>query len=101
MKEKDYIPSPLDTTSVRLPDELNALAESIARNVHEVWSAGRLAEGWTYGPVRDDERKETPCLVPYEDLTEIAKSYDRNTAIGTLKYIVAMGFDIVKKTEER
>ena len=58
-----------------------------------------MEEGWTYGPVRDDDKKETPCLVPYEELPEIEKAYDRNTAIGTLKYIVAKGFEIVKKTE--
>ncbi len=43
-------------------------------------------------------RKKThPCLVPYEELPEIEKDYDRNTAIGTLKLIQALGFDIVKK----
>ena len=46
---------------------------------------------------RDDEKKTHPCLVPYEELPEIEKDYDRNTAIGTLKLIQALGFDIVKK----
>ena len=99
MDKMNYIPSPLDDTSVELPKELDALAESLARNVHEVWAANRMEEGWTYGPVRDDDKKETPCLVPYEELPEIEKAYDRNTAIGTFKYIVAKGFEIVKKTE--
>ena len=99
MDKMNYIPSPLDDTSVELPKELDALAEPLARNVHEVWAANRMEEGWTYGPVRDDDKKETPCLVPYEELPEIEKAYDRNTAIGTLKYIVAKGFEIVKKTE--
>lgn len=89
----------MDDTSVELPKGMDELVESLARNVHEVWAANRIAEGWTYGPVRDDDKKETPCLVPYEDLPEIEKAYDRNTAIGTLKYIVANGFEIVKKTE--
>lgn len=92
-----YIPAPRDTSDVVLPDELNALAESIAKNVHEVWSQSRMEEGWTYGPVRDDAKKETPCLVPYEDLPEVEKAYDRNTAFGTLRLIVSMGFDIVPK----
>lgn len=97
MDEKRYIPAPRDTSDVVLPEELNALAESIAKNVHEVWSQSRMEEGWTYGPVRDDARKQTPCLVPYEDLPEIEKAYDRNTAFGTLRLIVSMGFDIVPK----
>ena len=99
MTKNNYIPSPLDDSTVALPKELESLAESLARNVHEVWAANRIAEGWTYGPVRDDDKKKTPCLVPYEELPEIEKAYDRNTAIGTLKYIVAKGFEIVKKTE--
>ena len=101
MTKNSYKPSPLDDTSVVLPKELEALAESLAKNVHDVWAANRIAEGWTYGLVRDDAKKQTPCLVPYEDLPEIEKAYDRNTAIGTLKYILANGFEIVKKPESR
>ena len=73
------------------------LVEVMAKNVHEVWSQSRLSEGWTYGARRDDEKKTHPCLVPYEELPEIEKDYDRNTAIGTLKLIQALGFDIEKK----
>ena len=81
----------------KLPEELMELVEVMAKNVHEVWSQSRLSEGWTYGARRDDEKKTHPCLVPYEELPEIEKDYDRNTAIGTLKLIQALGFDIVKK----
>ena len=95
MSKNGYIPS------VVLPKELEALAESLAENVHDVWAANRIAEGWSYGPVRDDAKKETPCLVPYEDLPEIEKAYDRNTAISTLKFIVAKGFEIKKKKKKR
>ena len=76
--------------------ELIELAEAISKNVHEVWSQNRMDEGWTYGPVRNDEKKETPCLVPYEELPEIEKAYDRDTAFNTLKYIVSLGFKIIK-----
>ena len=93
-----YIPSPAEVSGVQLPEQLDELAESIAKNVHEVWAANRIAEGWTYGPVRDDAKKETPCLVPYEDLPEEEKAYDRETAFGTLKYIVSLGFEITKKS---
>ena len=92
----NYSPSPVDTDNVQLPEELMALAETISKNVHEVWAQNRMNEGWTYGPVRDDQKRQTPCLVPYEDLSEEEKAYDRNTALSTLKFIVAQGFEIKK-----
>lgn len=96
MKQNNYIPHPIDTNDVELPEELNDLAEKIARNVHEVWSAGRMKDGWTYGEERNDARKEHPCLIPYEQLTEIEKEYDRNTSQETIKLIMKLGFKITK-----
>ena len=96
MNKNNYIPRPIDTKGVVLPKELNALAEEIAKNVHEVWSEGRMKDGWTYGEERDDARKHHPCLVPYENLTETEKEYDRNTSQETLKLIMKLGFRIVK-----
>ncbi len=88
----NYNPKPIDTSDIILPEELLALTEKIAENVHDVWAVGRLEQGWTYGPVRNDERKETPCLVPYNELPESEKEYDRNTALETVKLIVKMGY---------
>lgn len=99
--KKTYLPQPVDTSQVELPQELIDLGEAIAENVHDVWAQGRLSEGWTYGPVRDDLKKQTPCLVPYSDLPEIEKAYDRNTAFETLKFILAKGFKIEKYSEEQ
>ena len=90
----DYTPRPVDTTNVTLPPDLDALLEYLSRNVHEVWSQLRLEQGWVYGPTRDDERKEHPCLVPYEDLPESEKEFDRRTTAETLKAILALGFRI-------
>ncbi len=92
-----YTPKPIDISAVKLDDGLVQLTEKIAENVHEVWAAGRIADGWTYGPVRDDERKTTPCLVPYAELTETEKAYDRNTALETIKLIIALGYTVEKK----
>ena len=92
-----YTPDPQKLDDIVLPEELLALTEQIAENVHEVWAASRMAQGWTYGPVRDDAKKETPCLVPYADLPEEEKAYDRDTAMETLKLIVSLGYDIRKK----
>ena len=92
----NYTPTPVDTSNIQLPEELMALAEAISKNVHEVWAQNRIREGWTYGPVRDDQKRQTPCLVPYDQLPEEEKAYDRNTAFGTLKFIVSQGFEIHK-----
>lgn len=96
MNKNNYTPHPINTNDVELPNELNELAEMIALNVHEVWSAGRMKDGWTYGEERNDAEKKHPCLVPYEELTESEKEYDRNTSQETLKLIMKLGFKIVK-----
>lgn len=92
-----YQPKPIDTSHITLPEDILALTEKIAENVHENWSAARIAEGWTLGEVRDDEKKTTPCLVPYSQLPEEEKEYDRKTALQTLKMIVALGYKITKE----
>ena len=73
-----------------------SLTEEIAANVHDVWAAGRIAEGWTYGEVKDADKKTTPLLIPYDELPESEKEYDRNTALETLKLILKMGYKIEK-----
>jgi hypothetical protein len=93
----NYQPKPISTSTIRLIDELAALVEALAGNVHELWAQRRLSEGWKYGTARNDEKKEHPCLVPYENLPESEKEYDRSTAIETLKAIVALGYRIEKR----
>ena len=94
MKTGKYTPQPIDTTDVKLPEELELLVEQMSKNVHEVWDEARISQGWTYGEQRNDELKTHPCLVPYEDLPEEEKEFDRNTSIGTLKLIMKLGFKI-------
>lgn len=95
-----YKPKPIDTSHVKLPPELINLSEMLARNTHEIWAQQRLADGWRYGKKRDDVRKEHPCIVPYEELPESEKKYDRETAMGALKAVVGLGYQ-VKKTARR
>lgn len=92
-----YTPRPLVLNHINIPEELIALVESLAENVHDVWAEGRIAEGWTYGSERNDEKKTNPCLVPYPELPESEKEYDRNTAESTVKSILAAGFTIVRR----
>jgi len=92
--KQQYNPKPLNTSKVKLSADLLELTELLAKNTHDIWAVQRIAEGWKYGAERNDERKEHPCLVPYEDLPESEKEYDRNTAIETLKVIKKLGYSI-------
>ena len=95
--KKNYVPQPMDTSDVRLPEELSELVEQMAKNVHEVWAQSRISQGWTYGPERNDALKHHPCLVAYEELPEVEKAYDRDTALETVKLIANLGFKISKE----
>ena len=97
MKKDHYTPQPVDTSDIKLPKELNLFVESMAKNVHEVWAQERMNQGWVYGEKRDDVKKHHPCLIPYEELSEDEKKYDRNTSQETLKLIIKQGFSISKK----
>lgn len=93
-----YKPTPIPTDGVQIPENLRNLSELIARNTHEVWSAGRIRQGWTWGPVRDDNLKQHPDIIPYEELPEEEKEYDRRTSMETVKLILALGYEIHEKT---
>ena len=97
MKTKTYTPRPFDTNDVELPQELEVLVEQMAKNVHEVWAQTRIAQGWQYGAERSDALKHHTSLVPYEDLPEEEKVYDRNTSVETLKLSLKLGFMISEK----
>ncbi len=92
----NYEPKPLDTSAVVLPPDVVALTEQLAENTHEVWAVTRIKQGWTFGPVRDDANKKHPCLVPYSELPESEKVYDRSTAMETLKAVLALGYVVSK-----
>ena len=92
-----YTPNPINTNNILLSNDILSLCEILAKNTHEVWAAGRIAEGWLYGNERDDSNKKHPCLVPYEELPESEKEYDRATAMETLKVIIGLGYVINKK----
>ena len=93
----NYVPCPLDTSDVKLSPDMEELTELIAKNVHDVWAKQRIEEGWVYGETKNSELKTTPCLVPYEELPESEKEYDRKTALETLKVMQKLGYKIEKK----
>lgn len=91
-----YKPQPIDTSDVRLSEDMLSLIEKLAENTHDVWAKGRIAQGWTYGKARNDELKQTQCLLPYDELPDSEKEYDRNTALETIKLIIKLGYRIEK-----
>lgn len=92
-----YIPKPIETSDIVLDENLSKLTEQMAKNTHENWAKRRISEGWKYGEKRDDLKKETPCLVAYEDLPESEKEYDRITSQETIKFIIKLGYKIEKQ----
>ena len=96
MIKETYTPNPINTTNVELSEGLLELVELLAENTHDNWAAGRIAEGWTYGPVRNDELKQHPCLIPYNELPDSEKEYDRVTSMETLKAILKLGWRMEK-----
>lgn len=91
-----YKPRPIDTSGVQLAPEVLKLAERLAEHAHDLWAVRRLAEGWTFGPEKRGDVKQTPLLVPYDQLPDSEKQYDRDLAMETIKAILALGFRIEK-----
>ena len=99
MTNKTYVPHPTDTSKIELPEELRRLGEYLAKNTHDVWAQQRIGEGWAFGEMRDSERKTHPDLIPYEELPDSEKEYDRKTSLETLKLILSLGYKISKNEQ--
>lgn len=91
-----YIPKPLCVDAVKLPDTLTDLTEYIAENAHEEWAKARIKEGFVYAPENDKDNKKNKDLIPYCELIDSEKEYDRKMAMNTLKVLYKMGYKIEK-----
>jgi len=89
-----YKPKPIETSQVYLSKDLEELTERLAENAHDHWARLRMQEGWTWGPTRNDASKQHPDLVPYADLEDSERQYDRQAAMETLKAIISLGYEI-------
>jgi voltage-gated potassium channel Kch len=70
--------------------------EHLARLEHDRWMAERLLDGWTYAPgPKDLRRKRTPWLIPWEDMPEEQRDYDRNTVRNLPRFLAQAGLRIV------
>ena len=91
-----YIPHPINVDDVVLPKDIAALTEYIAENTHEEWAKQRLKEGWKFAPKTNKKRKESFDLIPYCELLDSEKEYDRKMAMNTLKVLYKLGYKIEK-----
>ncbi len=91
-----YTPKPIDTTHIKLDADQLAALEPLSRNIHELWAQRRVHEGWRLGPVRDDQKRTHPCLIPYDGLSAAERAYDRVIAEETLKLLLQLGFTVSK-----
>lgn len=94
-----YNPQPINVENIDLDADLEELTEAIAENAHDIWARARMDEGWTYGPIRDDANKRHPDLVPYAQLPDSEKEYDRVMAMNTLRLVRRLGFDIINQNK--
>lgn len=92
-----YNPQTIDTSQIPLPSDLEELVEKLAQNNHDHWARKRIEEGWRYGPNRNDAKREHPDLVPYHQLPESEKEYDRKTVVEVLKAIIALNYDLTRR----
>lgn len=91
----NYQPAQADLSDAEIPPHLLNLTELLAENAHDQWAAQRFADGWKYGAKRDDDQKLHPCLVPYDQLPDSEKEYDRITALSTIQTILNLGYRIL------
>jgi hypothetical protein len=90
----NYSPKPIDMSAIVLDETLKGLTERLAENVHDIWAEQRISQGWQYGPNRSDVKKTHPSLIPYSELPESEKEYDRRTALTTICALLALGYRI-------
>ena len=90
------VPNPINVDDVVLPKEVENLTEYIAENAHEEWAKGKIKDGWVYGPKRDEKKKQSFDLIPYCELLDSEKEYDRKMAMNTLRVLYKLGYEISK-----
>lgn len=92
-----YNPEPIDTSGISLPEDLAKILETLSENTHEIWAKSRIEDGWMHGQRRNDRLRRSPMLVPYKNLPESEKKYDRVIVENLMKTLIKLGFDIVRK----
>nr|XP_014122905.1 ryanodine receptor 2 isoform X2 [Zonotrichia albicollis] len=91
LSQAAFTPVPVDTSQIVLPPHLERIREKLAENIHELWVMNKIELGWQYGPVRDDNKRQHPCLVEFSKLPEQERNYNLQMSLETLKTLLALG----------
>ncbi|XP_043930092.1 ryanodine receptor 3 [Protopterus annectens] len=91
LSQASFIPCPVDTSQIVLPPHLEKIRDKLAENIHELWAMNKIELGWTYGKIRDDNKRQHPCLVEFSKLPETEKNYNLQMSTETLKTLLALG----------
>ncbi|KAG9481022.1 hypothetical protein GDO78_010331 [Eleutherodactylus coqui] len=99
LSQASFIPCPIDTSQIVLPPHLEKIRDKLAENIHELWGMNKIELGWIYGKVRDDNKRQHPCLVEFSKLPETEKNYNLQMSTETLKTLLALGCLIVHSNQ--
>ena len=100
IKMNGYKPQPLDLNHTQLTPQLDELVELLAENTHNVWAKERIKNGWTYGLVENAAQKRHPYLLPYDKVDPLIKKANRETALDTVKTLLAYGYLIESPAQD-
>ncbi|XP_058255382.1 ryanodine receptor 3 isoform X7 [Hemibagrus wyckioides] len=96
LSQASFIPTPVDTSQIVMPPHLEKVRDRLAENIHELWAINKIELGWTYGKIRDDNKRQHPCLVDFSKLPETEKNYNLQMSTETLKTLLALGCHVVQ-----
>uniref|UniRef100_A0A7N6A988 Ryanodine receptor 3 n=1 Tax=Anabas testudineus TaxID=64144 RepID=A0A7N6A988_ANATE len=96
LSQASFIPTPVDTSQIVLPPHLENVRDKLAENIHELWGMNKIELGWTYGKVRDDNKRQHPCLVDFVKLPETERNYNVQMSSETLKTLLALGCHVAQ-----
>ncbi|TKS86518.1 Ryanodine receptor 2 [Collichthys lucidus] len=96
LSQASFIPTPVETSQIVMPPHLEKVRDKLAENIHELWGMNKIELGWSYGKIRDDNKRQHPCLVDFSKLPETEKNYNLQMSTETLKTLLALGCRVVQ-----
>ena len=89
--------------AIELEPSLMIIADQQARASHEGWMAGKIAQGYVYGPVTNDDPEKgqltNPLLIPYDELDEATKQSNIANAVAVIRIMRDKGCTFVNFTQ--
>ncbi|KAK2879234.1 hypothetical protein Q8A67_020025 [Cirrhinus molitorella] len=96
ISQTSFIPKPVDTSQIKMPPQLEKVRDRLAENIHELWGMNKIELGWSYGKIREDNKRQHPCLVDFSKLPETERNYNLQMSTETLKTLLALGCHVLQ-----